>query len=1237
MSIISKRSTRAGRSAAKPAPAAARPPRSITALKPANYELIECIIALQLRQEPLETLAEQAITPLLAMFGARGGALLVFHSQESALRLTASVGLSAGGRQYLQCLRVGAVAGWEIPLHGLLNRKAYIIERPHQHPFVPELLEGDAMRTAPNLASIPLYRGQLPVGILLVVADRQPITDAEIMAHMLVYDVLSLALDAGLRSRGEQPAPLPEAEPSPLTCEEWTDPGVRAQRLEGELKTVADEREALARRLGEVERRYAEALRSLESRDAEQARTLASEREEAARRLAALERANAEQRQRDRAAFEEQLATVRASAGAASTRLESELAERNASFEASLGKLQAALREREAALAARAAELAALTEGRDRASQSTLQMERTLAEAEAAGAAALARAGTAERRVAGLEEALAATRAEVEQLASERREIVEAIGAPGTEPIGGVQGLQARLATLGEQLQRLTHDREQDARRAAESIAALEHRASGAERESGEMATAHACALEDLRADHRRTLEEARALARRELEQAEATHRTQLAEVRAEALRRLEIERDETQQRVEAVRSDAQARLDAAHRAKSDALTRAAVAETRAAALESEITDVRSEVARLNEERARVLAAVDDPGAEPAAVIRALRDQVATLEGQVALESAERGALDRRLAAEAQAAALRMAELQAAADARLAEERAAAQASLDETRAAASATLAELRAALNERDTTLAERERVLIELGSERDQTRQAVMDAGDTIRRHEGELERARIELDQARSALGEARAEAEALAGRTTTLDDDLSRARAEVARLHEERARVAAAVDDPEAEPVAVIRALREQVEGLSGELGSVGAERALLEQRYTAEQASLHERLAALERERLTAERARVDAERAREEHGERAVALEAELRRSEELLVAARRQLDDALRRSESTGASVSRLGSQRVKDGWDAEDGNADSGDSPCGEGRPCDATSGDGVAAVRNDGPRLVEAAVGASVAPTVEVLAPPPVAISEIGCHRLVESDPVLRAQIMLALTDGIGASAPEPLFVVNLLAALPGRAAELDEASKTSRIVAYAADGARSRVLGAIGCFAGFPTPAEVVAAVDAPSWRPRRVLTLSADVDALIPAKKALNKAQHAVSMACDAKQAVDLLGMLTPDVILIDLSTAADAAAQVLQALDLECGKTRVLFMLSGPTGDALRGVARRLLRPTPLLVEELVWSCAAALVDQPERPAVEPLRAGSRPRVIARRMRLARRGVRSGTDGHCK
>ena len=70
---------------------------------------------------------------------------------------------------------------------------------------------------------------------------------------------------------------------------------------------------------------------------------------------------------------------------------------------------------------------------------------------------------------------------------------------------------------------------------------------------------------------------------------------------------------------------------------------------------------------------------------------------------------------------------------------------------------------------------------------------------------------------------------------------------------------------------------------------------------------------------------------------------------------------------------------------------------------------------------------------------------------------------------------------------------------------------------------------------------------------RRLISLSDDVDGLIPLKTALSKGGHSISMACDPKQALDLLGMLTPDAVLVDLRTApGERPRTFLDALALE-------------------------------------------------------------------------------------
>src|SRR4029079_2057676 len=92
---------------------------------------------------------------------------------------------------------------------------------------------------------------------------------------------------------------------------------------------------------------------------------------------------------------------------------------------------------------------------------------------------------------------------------------------------------------------------------------------------------------------------------------------------------------------------------EAAREAHAELLARTTGAEGRVEALSAELSVVRAETARLAEERAHVLAAVDDPSAEPATVIRALRDQVAALEGQVGVIAAERSSRASRAGGEA--------------------------------------------------------------------------------------------------------------------------------------------------------------------------------------------------------------------------------------------------------------------------------------------------------------------------------------------------------------------------------------------------------------------------------------------------------------------------------------------------------------------------------------------------------------------------------------------------------
>jgi hypothetical protein len=240
-----------------------------------------------------------------------------------------------------------------------------------------------------------------------------------------------------------------------------------------------------------------------------------------------------------------------------------------------------------------------------------------------------------------------------------------------------------------------------------------------------------------------------------------------------------------------------------------------------------------------------------------------------------------------------------------------------------------------------------------------------------------------------------------------------------------------------------------------------------------------------------------------------------------------------------------------------------------------------------------------------------PRVEVLSPPPAPVIAAGPHRILEGDPLVRERIAAALETELPADTASPLFVANLLSALPDRLAEVAAAAEAgSTLVTYAASGGRSRMLGAVRCFTSGPEP-EVVLATIARLGGQRRLISLSDDVDGLIPLKAALSKGGHSISMACDPKQALDLLGMLTPDAVLVDLRTAPENAAPFLDALALESGRTPAFLVCGDDPDTTLRRALHPLLRPTPLDATQLAKVCQTILM--PPTPEAAARNATSR------------------------
>src|SRR5439155_137252 len=100
--------------------------------------------------------------------GVHAGALCLFDRRQGVLRLAAESGLSDEGCRRLRTVRRGDPAGWDMPLHGLMNGRAYLIESAARNRYVPRLIEAAA--SVRTVACLPLNAGPAPVGSLILVA-----------------------------------------------------------------------------------------------------------------------------------------------------------------------------------------------------------------------------------------------------------------------------------------------------------------------------------------------------------------------------------------------------------------------------------------------------------------------------------------------------------------------------------------------------------------------------------------------------------------------------------------------------------------------------------------------------------------------------------------------------------------------------------------------------------------------------------------------------------------------------------------------------------------------------------------------------------------------------------------------------------------------------------------------------------------------------------------------------------
>src|SRR5213083_1090887 len=376
---------RAPRPQGRSAPAGPRP-----IVDPAVTRLAEQLGEIAAGAAAPEDMLEPALAAVLEASHASAGALCLFDQRNELLRLAAEVGLSDEGCKRLRQVRRGGTAGWDMPLHGLLNRRVYLIESAARNRYVPPLV--DAATSVRAVACVPLYAGTTPVASLVLVAIAPERITEEQLAPLSepLRDLAHMIEAARRRGATAAPAGTPPAPVRPAAERDRRE----AARVQSPVTSVAaaEAREAAAEPVGnetreaeEVERlmaRLAEAEAAAE-RERERLRASEGEREQLAAQLR--EAATREERAGDEIARlmadtgtflaeREQLAEARAR--------EDEARARHADLEMRVEGLRA---EREAEVVAVSARLESIAAERDRlsAALAEVQAERDCLAAEA--------------------------------------------------------------------------------------------------------------------------------------------------------------------------------------------------------------------------------------------------------------------------------------------------------------------------------------------------------------------------------------------------------------------------------------------------------------------------------------------------------------------------------------------------------------------------------------------------------------------------------------------------------------------------------------------------------------------------------------------------------------------------------------------------------------------------------------------------------------------------------------
>lgn len=216
----------------------------------------------QLTASPLdEASATKVLTVVLEAIHLHHGALLRYDPASQGLDMLAEAGLAQQAVDAIRRIRRGASGVWDMPLHAVLQRRVYIIDRPKENPFVPTLLQGSDQGVLTNAALIPLFcAGSVTGALLLVGSGKRAIRETDVVALREAAKCVGAALRLPPKAGRGTPHLLTEPVSAPRHEESVRDRMMLTARIT-ELESLVESLRRAAASSADTERRIADVTR----------------------------------------------------------------------------------------------------------------------------------------------------------------------------------------------------------------------------------------------------------------------------------------------------------------------------------------------------------------------------------------------------------------------------------------------------------------------------------------------------------------------------------------------------------------------------------------------------------------------------------------------------------------------------------------------------------------------------------------------------------------------------------------------------------------------------------------------------------------------------------------------------------------------------------------------------------------------------------------------------------------